>query len=601
MIRIGPLDVSLERRELRLAGEVVRIGSRAFDILELLIHAQGELVSKEEIMRRVWPHTVVSDNSLQVHIAALRKALASDHDLIRTVSGRGYRLIGDRSDSAGASAPRTPSRRTRDTGEFRPLRPPTELIGRHDTVERTIDMLDTECMVTLVGTGGIGKTRVAVEVATRIGERFADGVVFVPLESISDSRLAVEALASALGFISSTKPLSLDAVVTALAGRHMLVVLDNCEHVIDAAARIAYALSGTCDGITVLATSREALRIPGECLHRISPLDVPDEHQRCDDPASSSAVQLFVERVRAADSRVPLDRKNLELIATICRRLDGIPLAIELAASRAAVLGIKDVNHYLYDPFRLLTGGSRIAPQRHQALHACLEWSYRLLSEAERMLLRWLGVFPNGFSLDAAHEVVANLRFTRSDLFDTLGSLIAKSLVIRENVQRGAERYRLFATTRSYAMQKLAESGEGNAASRAHAQYFQALFAQAEPRCGNTYPIADHIAVQNEIDNLREAFDWAFSPDGDLTIGVALAMTIVPCLFNLSLIGECRERARVALEATVDPALAPVPADTRLRLAAAYVSAIVNLEGPQAAEHGAWADARTLVCSIGAG
>jgi predicted ATPase len=475
MIRIGPLHVLLEKREVRCNGVPVRMGSRAFDILELLIRARGELVSKEDIMRCVWPQTIVEENNLQVQIAALRKALGADRDLIVTMPGRGYRLL-----CAGED---TPAPAALDSTAPVPARfglpiDTSMLVGREGTIAEILLVLEHARVVTLVGAGGIGKTRVALEAAARAASRYEDGVVFVPLASVSNPRFGLDALASALGMAQPTGSLSLDVILSRLSERRMLLVLDNCEHLIDTAAHIAGAITDTHPGIVVLATSREALRIPGERLQPVPPLDVPDENDTDDVVLQAGAVQLFVARARAAEPRFMLDAGSVRRIGALCRRLDGLPLAIELAAARAAVLGIDVLTEHLDDRFRLLAGGFRTALPRHQTLKATLDWSYRLLGEVERALLRSLGVFLDGFSLEAVYHIVEERGFSRTEALDALCGLVSKSLVIRESVG-GVTRYRLLAVTRAYALQQLEDNGERKVMALAHARYFRALFTQA--------------------------------------------------------------------------------------------------------------------------
>jgi predicted ATPase/DNA-binding winged helix-turn-helix (wHTH) protein len=474
MIQIGQLQVSLDNREIRSNGESLRIGSRAFDILELLIRADGALVSKDEIMRRVWPRSVVEENNLQVHIAALRKALAGDRDLIRTVPGRGYRLVVSRGDEIDNRAAAGEARFVLQPGSACAARLNPPLIGRQHSIAAITAALGMAKIVTLVGAGGIGKTCAASEVAERVRARFPDGVIFVPLASVSDRRYAPGALASALGIMMPAGRLSLDDIVYGLSGRRLLLVLDNCEHLIDIAAQIAGALAASNASVHVLATSREALRVPGELLYHVPPLDVPDESARGDAILDASAVQLFIARARAADEQFPLDECSVRLVGLVCRRLDGIPLAIELAAARAAVLGIEILSDHLDDDFRLLTGGFRTALPRHQTLKATFDWSYRLLDDAERKLLRWLGVFTNGFSFDAAYQIVKVCGFSQNQVLDALGGLVSKSLVIRE-CAGATPRYRLFDITRAYAMHQLKDCGECDAAALAYANYFQAV------------------------------------------------------------------------------------------------------------------------------
>ncbi|MBN3750296.1 helix-turn-helix transcriptional regulator [Burkholderia sp. Se-20373] len=588
MIRIGTLHVFLDRREIRSNGKLLRIGSRAFEILELLIRANGALVSKDEIMQRVWPHTVVEENNLQVHIASLRKALADDRNLIVTVPGRGYRLVIEQPDDGGAPVRPAMSR---------PSAAPGALFGRERMVDEVLAALQDARIVTLVGAGGIGKTRIAIEAAARADARFPEGTVFVSLATVACPRFVPDALAGAFGIAEPTGALTLEAVLAAVARRRMLLVLDNCEHLLDAAARIASALTDADDGLCVLATSRESLRIHGERVCPVLPLDVPAEGADDHDAMRASAVQLFAARARAADPRFPLDARSLSLMASVCRRLDGLPLAIELAAARAAVLGIDVLAAHLDDHFRLLTGGFRTALPRHQTLQAMYDWSDRLLGDAERRLLRWLGVFRDGFSIEAVRAVVGPNGLAGADLLDTIAGLVSKSLLILETAQ-GAPRYRLLTTTRAYAQQQLDAHGDGAAAARAHAGYFLALFRQAAHGggpWGSEHGGPTQLdAVRRELGNLRAALDWAFSANGDATLGIALAAVAVPCLFDLSLVDECRERARVALDAMRDADTTAEAADARVRLLAAYAAALAHTAGSTQAVHDAWSEVHAL-------
>ena len=588
MIRIGTLHVFPDRREIRANGELLRIGSRAFEILELLIQANGALVSKDEIMQRVWPHTFVEENNLQVHIASLRKALGQDRDLIVTVPGRGYRLVS--APAEGAAAVRSA------TSWLAPA--PTALVGREQMVADVLAALDASRVVTLVGAGGIGKTRVAVEAALRAEARFPDGTAFVSLATVACPQFVPAALADALDLALPARSLTLEAVLASVAHRRMLLVLDNCEHLLDAAARIAAVLTESDTGLRVLATSREALRIHGERQCPVPPLEVGDEGSDAADTLGASAVQLFAARACAADPRFPLDERSVSLMASVCRHLDGLPLAIELAAARAAVLGIDVLADHLDDHFRLLTGGFRTALPRHRTLQAMYDWSYRLLADAERVLLRWLGVFRDGFSIEAVRDIVGTKGLADADLLDTIAGLVSKSLVNVENAH-GVPRYRLLTTTRAYALQQLENNGECAAAALAHANYFLTLFTLA-PDGGDGSPAeARRDQVRRELGNLRAALDWAFSPDGHAETGIALAAVAVPCLLDLSLVDECRERARVALDAMRDLDATPARDDARKRLLAAYAAALAQGSGSTRGVRDAWPDADAFACETG--
>lgn len=473
MVRIGQLDVFLDERQIRENGKLVRVGSRAFDILELLIRAEGALVSKDDMMRCVWPNSVVEENNLQVHVAALRKALGPDRHLIVTVPGLGYRLVANVDRDAVADAPAVPIKKfPRPNAHISAAF--TALIGRQGAVAEMLAAFDDARIVTLVGAGGIGKTRLATEVATRAAARFPDGVAFVPLAALTSSRCLPNALAAALDITLADGSTSLDAASACLANRRMLLVLDNCEHLIEAAASLADTLTDAHPMLRVLVTSREALRVRGERLWPVGPLAPPDERDGPDAILAASAVQLFIARARAADPRFPLDEHSLLTVAAICRRLDGLPLAIELAAARAAVLGIEVLATHLDDIFRMLTGGFRTALPRHQTLQAMYDWSYRLLTDTERILLRWLGVFRADFALEAIQGVVDRQALSTADILDAMTGLVSKSLVIREE-GHAAARYRLLATTRAYALQQLENNGECKAAALAYARYLKVL------------------------------------------------------------------------------------------------------------------------------
>jgi predicted ATPase len=323
-----------------------------------------------------------------------------------------------------------------------------------------------------------------------------------------------------------------------------LLVLDTCEHVITAATGMAEALLHANPAAHVIATSREPLKAEGEWIYPVQPLAMPAAED--DDFWRRGAARLFVLRSRASGAHIPEDRHSGNFIATICRRLDGIPLAIELAAARAATLGVEELAGRLDDRFQLLTVGRRTALPRHQTLRATLDWSYELLPEPESVILCRLAVFAGAFSLEAANAVVASRELGPSEVVDGLANLVAKSLVAAEVDDRVA-RYRLLDTTRAYAIEKLDESGECERIAHCHAGYYRDVFEQAEAEW-ETRPTAEWAAdYRRHIDDVRAALDWAFSPGGDASIGVALTAAAVPLWMHLSLLDECRGRAEQAL------------------------------------------------------
>jgi predicted ATPase len=383
-------------------------------------------------------------------------------------------------------------------------------------------------LVTLTGAGGIGKTRLALAAARRLLPQFADGVWLAEFSPITDPALLPITVAAAIGLDLGGGGVSAQRLSRALAGRRLVLVLDTCEHVIGAAAALAEALLRAGGSLRLLATSREPLRAEGEWVYPVLPLAVPAEDaEDADDLLCHGGVRLFIERLRAADPHFAPDRRSAAMLAAICRRLDGIPLAIELAASRAAVLGVEEVATHLDDRFRILTGGRRTALPRHQTLRATLDWSYELLSEAERAILRRLAIFAGVFRLEAASAVVTSPEIARADVVDGIANLVAKSLVT--GVGGGTvAKYRLLDTMRAYGLERLSESGECHWLARRHAEHYRDLLERAETERENRPVVAWLAEHAAEIDNLRAALDWAFSPGGDAQIGIALTTAAVP-------------------------------------------------------------------------
>jgi predicted ATPase/DNA-binding winged helix-turn-helix (wHTH) protein len=551
-VGFGRFRVLPHRREMIADGKPIKFGGRAFDILMALIEARGEVVTKDVLMRRVWPGRVVEENNLQSHIAALRGVLGRDRDLIRTVSGRGYQFTGEiRTSPEGGDESASLGLEKAESEALVPTNVPepvSELIGRDDELAEVVNLMGMHRLVTLSGTGGIGKTRLAVAIARELRPHFAGGVWLAQFSPLADPKLVPAVVAAAVGLELGGEA-SVQSVAEAIAGRRLLLVLDTCEHVIEIAASMAEAALGAGSELRILATSRELLKAEGEWVYRVSPLAVPtaDDVEQ-GDCFEYGAIRLFLERARAADPRFAPNRPPVELIATICRRLDGIPLAIELAAARAAALGVEGLAARLDDRFRLLTGGRRTALPRHQTLRATLDWSYELLTEPERMMLRRLAVFAGPLSLEATIEVAAPPETKLAAVVESLTSLVAKSLVTTEG-GGAVVRYRLLDTTRAYAIEKLEESGESEVTARRHAEYYAGLFEQAEAEW-EARPTAEWLSdYGRQIDNLRAALDWAFSPGGDASIAVTLAAAAIPLWIHLSLMEECCGRVERAIAA----------------------------------------------------
>jgi predicted ATPase/DNA-binding winged helix-turn-helix (wHTH) protein len=572
-LEFGRFRLLTRQRELRLGDAPVALGSRAFDVLLILVEAEGELVTKEELLARVWPGAVVEESNIQVQVSALRKALGEDRGLILTVPLRGYRFTGEvraldadgRALPPAAPAPAPP----RHTPTNLPA-PVSDFIGRETELREVRELLRHNRLVTLVGTGGIGKTRLGLEAARSVLEEFPDGVWLAELAPLTDPDLAASAINTALGLQTGAGRWTAERLAAALRGRQLLLVLDNCEHLIAAAAREAEALLRAVPGARILATSQEPLGLDGECTYRLSPLEFPvGETAGLAAALRHDAIRLFVARARAADPHFNLSERNVATVATICRRLDGIPLAIELAAARAAALGLEGLSRRLDLRFHVLTGGRRTALPRHQTLRATLDWSHRLLSEPDRTVLRRLAVFAGSFSLEAAASVVADPALPDWEVVGRIAELVDKSLVVADTAGP-VRRYRLLETTHAYAMEKLADSGEFGSLARLHALHFRDHLRNALRLWEETPSVQWLEAQAPEIGNVRVALDWAFGADGDQALGIELAAASYVLWYLLSLMQEGRARLERAT-AALGPAT-PRKVEAQLRYGYGFLS-----------------------------
>jgi predicted ATPase/DNA-binding winged helix-turn-helix (wHTH) protein len=470
-LEFGRFRILTQRRQLLADGVPLELGSRAFDVLMALVEARGLLVTKDELMSRVWPGTVVEENNLQVQISTLRKVLGEDRGFILTVCGRGYRFVAEIRSTLAGPAPLPPLAVVPrpDRSGTEPLTnlpaPFAQFVNRETELADMLGLVATHRMVTLTGPGGVGKTRLALEAARHLLPEFVDGVWLAEFASLSDPDRVRETVLDSLGLPPDAQGLTPDRLAVALRPKSVLVVLDNCEHVIEAAARSAKQLLQAGSLIHILATSQEPLGVEGEHVLRLAPLGVPsDDDLDLEDALRHAAIRLFVTRVQAADPGFALDARTTRLAITVCRRLDGIPLAIELAAARAATLGIEEVAAGLDHRFRLLTGGRRTSLPRHRALGATLDWSYGLLSEPHQAVARRLAIFAGGFTLEAARSM-ARESLGECAVVDGVATLVAKSLLVADH-SGAAPQYRFLETTRAYLLEKLAESGEGAAIAR---------------------------------------------------------------------------------------------------------------------------------------
>lgn len=535
----GSCRVLLHRRELLCGGHPVALGGRAFEILVALIEGRGAVVAKDELMRLAWPGRIVEENTLEAQVSALRRALGEDRHLIRTIAGRGYQFIGEI--RAGAAAAVEPAGNARLPASITPL------IGREAALREIVELAATQRLITLVGAGGVGKTRLALEAAGRVAPLFPDGVSLAELGPLGAPEFVPAAVAQALGFPQGAGTPSLDRIASAISTRRMLLVLDNCEHLVEAAAQIVEKLLHAGAFASVIATSREALKADGEYVYRVASLDVPaEENQDVEDVLRHGALQLFDARVASvAGAGRSEDPRVVALKARICRQLDGIPLAIELAAARVRVFGIEGVAERIDDRFNLLTGGARTALPRQKTLRATLDWSYELLSAPEREVLGRLSVFGGPFSIDAAAAVASSAEIPPDAVVDCLSQLVEKSLVATD--ASSAVQYRLLETTQVYAREKMAANAALREYQRRHARYHCELLMRAEAEW-ETRPTVEWIATFGRyLADLRAAINWSFSPEGSPALGVALTTSSVPLWMHLALLEECLARVDEAM------------------------------------------------------
>ena len=522
-LRFGRIEVRPRERQLLIEGAPASVGARALDVLLALIDRRDRLVAKTELLDLVWPGLVVEENNLQVQISSLRKLLGPQ--IIATIPGRGYRFTAALSGEAGhgLSAARPDSAE----GHFPAVRRtnlPDELpmlYGRDEDLAALRSLMEQHRFVTILGAGGIGKSRLAQAAAHACAGQYPDGAWMVELAGLSEPPLLASTIAGVLDIRIASQDTALEELAAGIAPRTMLLVLDNCEHLLDAVAQLVEVVMRAAPRVTLLATSQEPLHAPEEQQFRVVPLAVPSESE-ASGALEYGAVALFEARVRAVDPRFTLNDESVKLAIDICRRLDGLPLAIELAAARVGTLGLRSVRDKLDARFKLLTGGSRATLRRHQTLRAALEWSHGLLNEAERIVFRRLGVFAGGFTMELAQTVAGDGQLDEWAVLDHMSALVDKSLVVADPGK--SPRYRLLESARAFALEQLA-AGETAEALRRHAMGMLDFLRQIDEINLEGELRTDQYAalVVPEVDNLRAARAWATGEDGDLKVAIALA------------------------------------------------------------------------------
>jgi non-specific serine/threonine protein kinase len=407
----------------------------------------------------------------------------------------------------------------------------TSFVGRQNETTQILELLAKSRLVTLTGSGGIGKSRLSLHVASRLVEAFPDGIWLVELAPLSDPALVVKEIADVLNVREEPRRPLVETLTEALGPKTLLLILDNCEHLMDICAQLSERFLHASPGLKILDSSRESLGIPGEMTFRVPSLSLPEaQPHQPEDLSHSEAARLFFERARAVLPGFEITAQNAAAVAQICRRLDGIPLALELAAARVNMLKVEQISTRLDDRFRLLTGGSRTALPRQQTLRAMIDWSWDLLSEPERCLLRYVSVFMGGWSLEAAEAVCGGLcadpdhAIQVEDIFDLLTQLVKKSLVLVERDEQGEVRYELLETIRQYAREKLLDSGDGPKVRGRHLDYFCALAVEAEDELYGPKQAGWHRRLIHEIDNFRAALEW--SQDGRAEAGLRIAAAL---------------------------------------------------------------------------
>ncbi len=573
MASFGAFHLHVTERRLERNGNPVKIGSRALDILITLLEHAPEVVSKRDLIQRVWGELVVEDVSLRVHVANLRKQLGDSDSLrgsITNIQGRGYCFTGQVTWTIAGAPPS-------DTATATPRlpRPPLLMIGRDDAVREITAQLNEHRFLSIVGPGGIGKTTVAVALSHRLVSDFQGSVLFLDLAPLEDPRLLARMLASQLGLAAfSENPLP--AILAFLREQRLLLVFDSCEHLVDAVAALTENIFRGAPQVHILTTSREALRAEGEQVHHLPPLAYPPanvESLTAAEAHSYPAVQLFVKQVANSGHALRISDEDAPIVAGICRRLDGIALALELAASRVRIHGLRGTASLLDRHFRLLWRGRRTAIPRHQTLSATLDWSYNLLSETERLVFRRLAIFVAGFSLQASLDVAAE-SLDSAAFEETLASLVEKSLVASDS---GAMmRYRLSDTTRTYAWQKLTESGEAPGIARRHCAHLLHTFEDFGVSLVTPPKPETVSSFAANLTNLRAALDWCFSEDGDAALGAKLTGASARLFVQTGLLPECVTWTGRAIRALDDLSQ---DKELELELQAAFASSIMVTTG----------------------
>jgi predicted ATPase/DNA-binding winged helix-turn-helix (wHTH) protein len=572
----GQFELDAGRRVLTKNAVRIHLGSRATDVLIALVERAGVMIGAGQLTQLIWPDTFVDESNLRVHIAALRRAfraLGEDIEFIENLPGEGYRF----------TAPVTLRRRQSDTEDSTALRSPpplTRLIGRADTIQDLMEDLPRHRLLTIVGTAGIGKTSIALAVGSSVEQHYEHGVCFVDLTSVPVDGQVVSVVASAL-HLPALREDVLGPLLVFLADKHLLLIFDNCEHHLDESATLVESILQASPKVAILTTSREPLGASGEWLRRLKALRTPDAHSALPaaDALNFSAIQLFVERAQATSSSFRLTDEEAPSIADLCRQLDGLPLAIELAAARVDTLSGTDIAAQLRESIALLSRGRRTAQPRHRTLAGALDWSYELLSAEEQLIFARLSVFQSSFSREAALAVAFCSVMTPPKVMEALANLAAKSMVALDPGRDGPQ-YRLLDTTRTYASQKLGGGPAVDTVRRRHAEFLRDQQANYGASSVDAELPRDFRPLLHE---LRCALRWCFSANGDPLLGIDLTSVLASGWYAVSLFLEFGAQAHETLErlkneGRIDPAM-------EMRLLLSFIPATYNTAGPTPEMH----------------
>jgi predicted ATPase/DNA-binding winged helix-turn-helix (wHTH) protein len=562
----GPFRLIPRRLELWCGDVSVPLGSRGIELLWALVEANGTLVTKQALLARVWPGQIHDDTSVWSAVKAVRKALAAGLDsepYIVSVTGRGYRFAAPVTRAEpDEPAPEPPAIAVPLVSEAAPGNLPlviAPLIGRDVEIARCLMLLERSRLLTLAGIGGVGKTRMALALGDASRHRHADGVWLVELAALTTPELVPEAIAALLGLSVQGSRTAIQVVAAYLRQKDALLILDNCEHIVTEVAHVAEAILQNCARVKILATSREPLRVSGEQTYRLPSLGLPDPSARITaaQALDHAAIRLFAIRAGLAVEGFVLTDDVAPVVVDICWRLDGIPLAIELAAACLRMLNPRELLDRLDRRFALLSDGSRTVQPRHQTLTALIDWSWDLLLDGERELFARLATFGGSFTLDSAEAVAGTAPLAASDILGLLTALVDKSMVT-VGAGRAGTRYRMLETTRGYALDRLAP-GPAAACRRLLAGHLAAALEVGMQDYQRVPTAAWLDAWLPELDNLRVALDWAFGHAGEPALGVRLVAGAMEIWYEASLIPEMRravERAKAALTPDTPPAIA---------------------------------------------